>query len=75
MKQKHLSFKLFGEYHLTLVLNKDLGLVKQKSLHTVFGISNLVGERIDAMTRADRRGFVFLFIQVHLVRIYLREEK
>ncbi len=72
MESKKWSFPLWKNYFLTLVLNKDLGLLQLSGVFVIFGVSVKKRQRIDAMVRASSVGIELLFFKVVVTKFYQR---
>jgi len=74
MEMKRFSIPIWKNYHLSLILNKDLGLLKLAEIFVILGVRIKKRQRVDAMVRSDSIGIDFLFFKIIITKFYERKE-
>jgi hypothetical protein len=74
MEMKRFSVHLGRNYHLSLIINKDLGLSQMAGVFVIFGVRVKKRQRIDAMVRSSSVGVDFLFFKLIITKFYERQE-
>ena len=73
MEMKRFSRWLGRNYHLSLVINKDLGLLQVAGVFVILGV-RVEKQRIGAMVRSSSVSIDFLFFKLIITKFYKRQE-
>jgi len=75
MNMKHFTFRLFGNWHVSVSLLKDLGLWQPaKNATVLIGWNKDKNIRLDALARCSKWGVAIGFVLFTLSHLWIREE-
>ena len=73
MKTKQCTIGIYGGWHLTVGLNRDLGLwMPARGVSVLAGFAINKRQRIDGGTAVDTYSIGVLFVNVSVSKIYMR---